>query len=463
MKALCLSLGLRPSRLQLGHGVEALAGEFRLKAPLRAILCGLLSLIAALGTSCGRPSPVPAPSIEPSPQLSPTRVSSTPEPSHLVLWEGFDPAQEEWLREEVAAFQEADPSFKVEVLHYTSGDELIERVGGGEEFDLAIGHAALVESLRAEGLIRPVGDVFEGDFLDGFAQPSVEGVSRGNKVWGVPFSAGLHLLLYYNKELVEEPPQDTATMIVMAQELTDGEHYGLAMNYRDPLWLVPWLSGFGGWLVDEDGQPTLDTAAMVEALRFLHELKFEYGVLLPEADYDLAEGLFREGKVAMLVNGHWALAGYREIEDFEWGVAPLPMVTETGLAPSPLVMGQYFVIGSGVSEQKLEAVRLLVEHMTASQRQLEWKRRNSAVRQFGTLPTNKEALSDESIHNDPLWQVSVAQMLAGRGASLGSNPTTILEAMREPLEAVMADQMAPTEAARQMQERAEAMLGSFKN
>ncbi|NIO67737.1 MAG: ABC transporter substrate-binding protein, partial [Anaerolineae bacterium] len=50
-------------------------------------------------------------------------------------------------------------------------------------------------------------------------------------------------------------------------ELTDTEHYGLAMNYRDPLWLVPWLSGFGGWLVDEDGQPTLDTAAMVEALR----------------------------------------------------------------------------------------------------------------------------------------------------------------------------------------------------
>ena len=40
---------------------------------------------------------------------------------------------------------------------------------------MAIGHAALVESLWAEGLIRPVGDVFEGDFLDGFAQPSVEG------------------------------------------------------------------------------------------------------------------------------------------------------------------------------------------------------------------------------------------------------------------------------------------------
>jgi len=383
---------------------------------------------------------------------------SAPEPSHLVLWENFDPAQREWLEGEIAAFQKAKPSIIVEVLHYASGDEFIERLREEEaEFDLAIGHAALVESLRAEGLIRPVGDVFEKGFLDGFAQPSVEGVSRGDKVWGVPFSAGLHLLLYYNKELVEEPPQDTATMIVMAQELTEGEHYGLAMNYRDPLWLVPWLSGFGGWLVDEDGQPTLDTAAMVEALRFLHDLKFEYGVLPPEADYNLADRLFREGKAAMLVNGHWALAGYRQIEDLKWGVAPLPTVTETGLAPSPLVAGQYFVIGSDISEQKLEAVRSLVQYMTASQRQLEWKR------QFDTLPTNKEALDNESVHSDPLWQVSVVQLLAGRGASLGSNPTMLLEAMREPLEAVMADLMTPTEAARQMQERAEAMLGNFKN
>jgi len=374
-----------------------------------------------------------------------------------VLWENFDSAQEEWLKEETAAFQKANPSITIEILHYASGNELIERVGGEEaEFDLAIGHAALVESLQAEGLIRPVGDIFKEGFFDRFAQPSLDGVSRGDQAWGVPFSAGLHLLLYYNRELVEEPPQDTATMIAMAQELTDGERHGLAMNYRDPLWLVPWLSGFGGWLVDEEGQPTLDTAAMVEALRFLHELKFEYEVLPPEADYDLADKLFREGKAAMLINGHWALAGYREMEDLEWGVALLPTVTETGLAPSPLVMGHYFVIGSDVSGQELETARALVEYITASQRQLEW------IRQFDTLPTNKEALNDESVHSDPLWQVSVAQMLAGRGTTLGSNPTMLLEAMREPLKAVMADQMTLTEAARQMQKRAEEMLGIWK-
>ena len=152
-----------------------------------------LSLVAALGVKCGRPSPVPY--VEPSPQPSPMRKSPTLESPRLVLWESFDPAQKEWLKGEIAAFQEANPNITVEVLHYASGEELIERVKSGEaEFDLAIGHAALLESLRAEGLIRPVGDVFEGDFLNSFAQPSVEGVSQGGDTWGVPFSAGLHLL-----------------------------------------------------------------------------------------------------------------------------------------------------------------------------------------------------------------------------------------------------------------------------
>jgi len=113
------------------------------------------------------------------------------------------------------------------------------------------------------------------------------------------------------------------------------------------------------------------------------------------------------------------------------------------------ITGQHFVIGSDVSEQKLEAARSLVAYITSSQRQLE------RMRQFGTAPTHRETLDDESVQSDPLWQVSVAQMLAGRGASLGSNPTMLLEAMREPLAAVMDDQMTPTEAARQMQERAE--------
>ncbi len=328
---------------------------------------------------------------------------------------------------------------------------MLKGVKGGEELDLAIGPPALVESLRAAGLIRPAGDVFGRGFLHGFAQPCLEGISQDKEVWGVPFSAGLHLLLYYNKELVEEPPQDTAALIVTAQKLTTGERSGLVMNYRDPLWLTPWLSGFGGWLTDEEGQPTLDTAAMVEALRFLHALKFEYGVLPPEADYDLADRLFREGKAALLINGHWALADYQAIEGLAWDVAPLPTVTETGLPPSPLVMGQYFVIGSNVTGRKLEAARVLVEYMTASQRQLAW------MRHFGTLPTTKEALNDEVISNDPLARVSVVQMLAGRGASLGSNPTMLLEAMREPLVAVMADRITPTEAARQMQARAEEM------
>ena len=88
-----------------------------------------LSLVAALGISCGRPLPVPVPSVEPLLQPSPTVRPSAPASSHLVLWENFEPAQSEWLNGEISAFQKAN-SITIEVLHYASGDELIERVRG---------------------------------------------------------------------------------------------------------------------------------------------------------------------------------------------------------------------------------------------------------------------------------------------------------------------------------------------
>ena len=67
---------------------------------------------------------------------------------------------------------------------------------------------------------------------------------------------------------------------------------------------VPFLGGFGGRVFAEDGvTPTLDTEAMVNALTFMHDLKYDLGVMPAEADYNVADGLFKQGDAAMIVNG----------------------------------------------------------------------------------------------------------------------------------------------------------------
>ena len=61
----------------------------------------------------------------------------------------------------------------------------------------------------------------------------------------------------------------------------------------------------------EDGvTPTLDTEEMRSALEFLYDLKFTDKVTPAEADYNVADGQFKEGKAAYIINGDWTLGAY---------------------------------------------------------------------------------------------------------------------------------------------------------
>jgi AmmeMemoRadiSam system protein B/AmmeMemoRadiSam system protein A len=79
------------SKPQSSHGVEALAGGFRLKAPLQPLLCGLLSLaVILLLAACGTPSATPVPTLPASPSaLEPTApTTATPSPGDIHACQG---------------------------------------------------------------------------------------------------------------------------------------------------------------------------------------------------------------------------------------------------------------------------------------------------------------------------------------------------------------------------------------
>ncbi len=66
-----------------------------------------------------------------------------------------------------------------------------------------------------------------------------------------------------------------------------------------------------------------------------------------ECDYDAADALFKEGKAAMLINGDWSLTSYQMPEvrkKVDLGVARIPMISQTGLWPTPMTSGIYFML-----------------------------------------------------------------------------------------------------------------------
>lgn len=298
-------------------------------------------------------------------------------------------------------------------------------------------------------LVMPVDDMFD---LDKYVESASAAVRLNGQTWGLPISNGNHLMLIYNKDLIEEPPQNTDELIEMGQELTTGDQYGLVYNQTEPFWLVPWLGGFTGSVFAEDGRtPTLNTEEMVNTLQFLYDIKYETPIVPAESDYDGADTLFKEGKAAMIINGDWSLGGYKDSLGDKLGVARIPKVSATDEWPHPYTSGVYlmFPVSLGEDEAKLEAVKDFARFVTSANNQA------LMIAKLNRLPALEAALDDPLIANDPILKGSADQMTVGTPMPTVTEMRCNWDAMKPEMQAVLADTKGAEQAAADMQAAAE--------
>jgi ABC-type glycerol-3-phosphate transport system substrate-binding protein len=433
--------------------------------------CGLLvGLVVALAactppTPPPSPTPWPSPTLEPGPTpgatvplLSPSQINPTPSPrptlpsiktastTIITVWENLSPAQAQLLREDIEAFETKFPQYQVELNHYDSPENFMTPLMTGQlDFDIILASPVLLGSLWNANQLAPLSDFFPPSFLDAFAAVTLAGASRDDQLWGLPDTSGFHLLLFYNQDLVDNPPTHVEEFDTLAQSLVGGARWRLGVNSFDPLWLIPWLAPNGGWLTDEAGVVTLDPKAMEAALT-LYSSWHRDGIA-PVANYDEIRAKFLNGDIALVIDGEWAIGELATANKINWGVTRLPALGQNngGQPAAPLVLGRYWAINRATNGNRVLAVAAFLEFITQPQRQLQW------TSQFGLLPTRREALNDPQIINDPILRASTLQMQAGRTVPLGVNANTILDAMREPLRGVINGELTPQEAAEMMQ------------
>jgi len=228
---------------------------------------------------------------------------------------------------------------------------------------------------------------------------ALSAVQADGKTWGVPISYGNQLMLYWNKTLAgDTAPADSDALVAKAKELTTGGNFGLVFNQTESFWLVPFLGGFGGKVFADDGKtPTLNTDPMKAALKFMYDLKYTDKVMPNEADYNGADGLFKGGKAAFIVNGDWTLGAYAEAFPDKLGVGPLPIITGHE-APHPYTAGAFFMVAKPVGKDadKQTVVLDFIKYATAKEQQV------AMVTALKRLPGNNDAIGDPIVTGDKL-------------------------------------------------------------
>jgi arabinogalactan oligomer/maltooligosaccharide transport system permease protein len=372
--------------------------------------------------------------------------------NRIVIWHQMRVDERLILEDQIKKFMDIHPGIKVEAI-YKETEELrsgfiiaaIARQGP----DLVYGPSDQIGPFQVMNIIQPLENLFTKEWLDSI-NPKGLTWYKGH-LYQIADKLGNHLTLVYNKKLVSVPPQTDGELITLGKKLTtrkngDGkiDQYGLVWNYTEPFFFIPFMSGFGGWVMDDSGRPTLDNQGVIDGLRFVKQLRDEYKIIPAEADYNIADALFKDGKAAMIINGDWSWSGYRKA-GIDIGVAPLPKIEKTGLWCSPMISPKGFSLNINVSQDKRPIVLELLKFLMSPENQL------ATAKQLNTMPTQKVLYDDPFIKNDEILRNSQIQIDRGRPMPVVPELRAIWDAMRPSYQAVLGGVKSAETAAHDMQ------------
>lgn len=303
---------------------------------------------------------------------------------------------DKWIK----VFQKRNPNIKVVRQHYETEElrtKFLRSSITGDGADLVYGPNDMAGVFKTAGVIQPL----DSWVKPGLFKPATLNITKlDGKVWGIPVSEGNHLMLLYNKKLVKEAPKTTDELIAIAKKHTNpaAKKHGLAMYQAEPFWFVTMLHGFGGksLVKGKDGvKVTIDTPEMKKALQFLVDLKDKHKILPKECNYDCAKSMFMGENAPFYIIGDWEVNNMRKRFGKDLGVAPLPVISESGKPMSPMLSGRFLFVSKRVKGEKAKAVKKFVNFMVSKKIQVRLGKKISRI------PASLEAKNSPKIKSIP--------------------------------------------------------------
>jgi arabinogalactan oligomer/maltooligosaccharide transport system substrate-binding protein len=398
-----------------------------------ALFAGLAIVVAACGGASTSPSASQPASSQPAASVTPSEPPFPTAAITLTLWtkEGEGDGSFQYVKKLTDAYTALHSNVTFEVVNKeveALRTDFQTASLAGDAPDLLWTVSDHYGPFHSADLIQAVDPIIDAA---AYVPTALDVLKIEGSTWGVPISYGNQLMLYWNKSLAgDTAPADSAAWVAAAKTLTSGDKVGIAFNQGESFWLVPFLGGFGGSVfADDDKTPTLNTEPMKKALQFLYDLKFTDKVTPSEADYNVADGLFKEGKAAYIINGDWTLGAYAAAPDAEspglgdkLGLSALPKMTG-GEDPKPYVAGTYFMVPKPVEGDTLTIVADFMRFVTNKDNQID------LVKTLKRLPGNAEAYADPVVTGDPLLSAAAEAAAKGVGQPVQNEMRCVFDAM----------------------------------
>ena len=392
-----------------------------------------------------------------------TSAPAAAEPARLLtLWHTFNPDETPTLNRILATVRERDPGLTVQatVIPFARAQNELRRAGtacGVGAPDLFRAELPWVAELVSRDLVHPVprGLIDESGYLAGARQA----VRYKGQRWMLPASLDC-LALLHNRALAPEPPRTLKDLVRLARQLTldsDGKRanepgftpakarqWGLYVR-GEAYWFLPFLWAEGGGLFDPTSldikinQPAAQRAlgSYGGLIRRLHAAAPNTS---PSDDYLEMTRLFGRGKVAMIVNGPWAISALLREPAFEdprqLGVAPFPRGAK-GEALAPFSGHGYMV--SKCAKDPAAAWKLAAA-LAGMEAQVRF------ARESHLLPALTAAYHQPGVRDDPIVSAFAVALKSTRGRPRHPAMARIFDDFTPAVQAVLQGDAQPAEA-----------------
>lgn len=239
------------------------------------------------------------------------------------------------------------------------------------------------------GILAPITDIVGDEVLDEMLPMTVEAGMYRDTQYLMPVYYET-LLFMYNKELWEGEVPDTTEDLyeyMAAHTDVDAGTYAVVNQHSTAYNVAPFINGFGGFIIDKDANPGLNTPEMIEAITYNQK----FAALQADGDYNTVTALFNEGKAAAIIGGPWLVSGIREA-GIDLGIISLSDFTlPNGNALAPYSGVQSIGVLKYAAENKKDAVAKVLTAIASPEVGI------ALANQSNCAPANGKAYADENV------------------------------------------------------------------
>ena len=203
--------------------------------------------------------------------------------TEITFWHAMHREHKDALEHITAQFEEANPDINVKLVDQGGYGELSQKLTTSaaagklptssqqyEDWTIQYVNADLMEGLD---------DVVSQELVDNLPDALVDSCTFHGEMYTLPFNKSA-MVLFYNTDLIDEPPKTWDELLAKAEELTvdkDGDgkmdQYGFGLRPTPELFSLFHQQAGGRFLSEDKSELLIDSESGVRALNFLAELR----------------------------------------------------------------------------------------------------------------------------------------------------------------------------------------------